>query len=244
MDVCDPGTILVIGTGPGTGDAILRRFAQAGFNVAMVARKLDHIGPLADEIIASGGKALAEVTDITDEGLVEALFTRAEAELGPVTIAVFNASYRVQKPFAEIEMEEFRQTLDTNLIGAFLMARQAAKVMGPRGRGSIFFTGAQSTFRGRAGLAAFGMAKAGIRGLALGMAEDLGPAGIHVANFNIDGPIDNEKTRLRDPHLIGTGRLIDTGLIAEAYYQTHLQPAEAWDFDVDIRSENVGRVGG
>jgi len=152
-------------------------------------------------------------------------------------VAVFNGSYRLKMPFAEIALAEFQQTLDVNLKAAFLMAREAARRMSPRRAGSIFFTGAQSTFRARAGLAAFGMAKAGARGLALSMAEDLGPEGIHVANFNIDGPVDNPKARARDAHLIGTGKLIDTARIAEIYYQTHLQAKDDWAFDVHIRAE-------
>jgi NAD(P)-dependent dehydrogenase (short-subunit alcohol dehydrogenase family) len=235
--VSDSQTILVIGVGPGTGDAVIRRFAREGYGVAMVARKMDHIGPLAEEIEAAGTKALAETIDITDETQVADLFARAEAQLGPVSVAVFNGSFRVNKPFAEIALDEFQQTLDINLKGAFLMAREAARRMGPRGAGSIFFTGAQSTFRARANLAAFGMAKAGARGLALSMAEDLGPQGIHVANFNIDGPVNNPKTRARDPGLIGTGKLIDTARIAEIYYQTHLQAKDDWEFDVHIRAE-------
>ena len=232
----DRQTILVIGVGPGTGDALIRRFAAAGFAAVMVARKMDHIGPLAGEIEAAGAKAMAENIDITDEAAVTDLFARVEAELGPVSVAVFNGSYRLKQPFTEIEMEGFQQTLDVNLTGAFLMAREAARRMGPRGAGSIFFTGAQSTFRGRVNMAAFGMAKTGARGLALSMAEDLGPEGIHVANFNIDGPVDNPKTRRRDPSLIGTGKLIDTARIAEIYYQTHLQAKDDWDFDVHIRA--------
>jgi NAD(P)-dependent dehydrogenase (short-subunit alcohol dehydrogenase family) len=230
-------TALVFGVGPGTGDALIRRFSAAGYGAVMVARKLDHIGPLAEEIEAAGSKAMAETIDITDEAQVADLFARAEAQLGPVSVAVFNGSYRLKMPFAEIALAEFQQTLDVNLKAAFLMAREAARRMSPRRAGSIFFTGAQSTFRARAGLAAFGMAKAGARGLALSMAEDLGPEGIHVANFNIDGPVDNPKTRARDAHLIGTGKLIDTARIAEIYYQTHLQAKDDWAFDVHIRAE-------
>ena len=233
-------TIVVFGVGPGTGDALIRRFAAAGFRPVMVARKLDHIGPLAEDIQSRGGKALAATIDITGEDAVAELFARAESELGPVTVTVFNASFRLNKPFADITMAEFQQTLAVNFKGAFLMAREAARRMVPRGAGSIFFTGAQSTFRGRKNLAAFGMAKAGVRGLALSMAEDLGPQGIHVANFNIDGPVDNPKTRARDPGLIGTGKLVDTAAIAETYYRTHLQPKDAWDFDVHIRAEETG----
>ena len=231
-----PGTLLVIGVGPGTGAALVRRFAAAGFAAAMVARTTDHTGPLAGEITAAGGKASAERIDITDEGEVAALFARTEEKLGPVNVAVFNASFRHQRSFAEIEIGDFQQTLDINFKGAFLMAREAARRMVPRGVGSIFFTGAQSTFRGRANLAAFGMAKAGTRGLALSMAEDLGPLGIRVANFNIDGPIDNPKTRARDHGLVGSGNLIHPATIAEIYYRTHCQPPDEWSFDVHIRA--------
>jgi NAD(P)-dependent dehydrogenase (short-subunit alcohol dehydrogenase family) len=237
MDNGQPGSVVIVGVGPGTGGAVARRFAEAGYAPAMVARKRDFIGPLAEEIIAGGGKGRAETTDITDEAAVIDLFARTEAELRPVQVAVFNASDRLLMAFTDIEMDRFQQTLDVNFKGAFLMAREAARRMGPRGHGSIFFTGAQSTFRGRKHLAAFGMAKAGTRGLALSMAEDLGPQGVHVANFNIDGSVDNAKTRARDPKLIGTGKLIDTTVIAETYYRTHCQARGEWDFDVHIRAD-------
>lgn len=230
-----PGTLLVIGVGPGIGAALVRRFAAAGFATAMVARTTDHTSLLAGEIIGAGGKALAQSIDITEEREVAALFARTEEKLGPVNVAVFNASFRLQKPFAEIEIGDFQQTLDINFKGAFLMAREAARRMVPRGLGSIFFTGAQSTFRGRANLAAFGMAKAGTRGLALSMAQDLSPMGIRVVNFNIDGPVDNPKTRAREPGLVESGHLIDPATIAELYYRTHSQTPDEWTFDVHIR---------
>src|ERR1019366_2258123 len=114
----------------------------------------------------------------------------------------------------------------------------AARTMLPRGRGSIFFTGATASLRGREGFAAFAGAKHALRALAQSMARELGPKGIHVAQIMIDGAIDTEFIRENFPQRYALKEregIVDPQAIAETYWQLHLQPRNAWTHEMDLR---------
>ena len=113
----------------------------------------------------------------------------------------------------------------------------------PRGAGSIFFTGATASLRGGAGYAAFASAKAGLRLLAQSMARELGPQGLHVAHLVIDAGVDTAFVRQRIAAARGgdalaalpPDTLMDPASIAEAYWQLHHQPRDAWTHEMDLR---------
>jgi short-subunit dehydrogenase len=118
------------------------------------------------------------------------------------------------------------------------MGREVAKAMLPRGRGSIIFTGATASLRGRDGYAAFAGAKAALRALAQSMARELGPKGIHVAHPVIDGAIDTEFIRTTFPERYALKEqegIVDPESIAEAYWQLHRQPRNAWTHELELR---------
>ena len=120
----------------------------------------------------------------------------------------------------------------------FLLGREAAKVMRPRGRGTILFTGATASVRGGNGYAAFASAKAGLRALSQSMARELGPEGIHVAHAIIDGAIDTPWIRDNFPEryaLKEQDGILDPNAIAENYWQLHVQPRSAWTHELDMR---------
>jgi len=216
---------VVLGVGPGLGASLVRRFAKAGYAVAASARDAYKLTDLVKEIELSGGRAMAYRCDAIAEKDVAELFVRAETDLGPVEVAVFNASGRVRKPIAEIEAQEFLDAWMRGCFGGFLLGREAARRMTPRGKGSILFTGATASMKGYANSAGFAVAKFGLRALAESMARELGPKGLHVAHFVIDGGIGRDE---------GDARL-DPDAIAETYYQTHLQARSAWSHSVEVR---------
>jgi len=122
--------------------------------------------------------------------------------------------------------------------GGFLMGREAARVMLARGRGSIFFTGATASLRGREGFAAFSGAKHALRALAQSMARELGPQGIHVAQIIVDGAIDTEFIRENFPERYALKEregIVAPEAIAESYWQLHRQPRNAWTHELDLR---------
>lgn len=224
------GSVVIVGVGEGLGTAQARRFAQAGLRVALTARRPDLIEPLAREL---NGKAY--VIDAANAEEMTKLFADVESDLGPVACAICNISDRLQKPFLEMQADEFERSIRINGMAAFLTASEAAKRMVPRGEGSIFFTGNHSSRTAIPHLAANALVKGGVKHMATGLHRELGAKGIHIAHFTIDGGIDNPKTRRRDPSLVDKAGLVDMDALAELYYQTHTQPKSCWSLEVECR---------
>jgi len=230
--------ILVVGAGDATGGAIARRFAREGYIACVTRRHADKLAPLVARIGSEGGVAHAFGSDARKEDEVIKLFTQIEQEIAPVEVAVFNIGANVRFPITETTARVYYKVWEMGCFGGFLVGREAAKAMLLRGRGSIFFTGASASLRGREGFAAFAGAKHALRALAQSMARELGPKGIHVAQIIVDGAIDTEFTRENFPQryaLKDREGIVDPEAIAESYWQLHLQPRNAWTHEMDLR---------
>ena len=230
--------ILVVGAGDATGGAIARRFAREGYIACATRRQADKLAPLVARIEADGGRAHAFGSDARKEDEVTALFAQIEKEIAPIEVAVFNIGANVRFPITETTAQVYYKVWEMGCFGGFLVGREAAKAMLPRGRGSIFFTGATASLRGREGFAAFAGAKHALRALAQSMARELGPKGIHVAQIIVDGAIDTEFTRENFPQRYALKQqegIVDPEAIAESYWQLHRQPRNAWTHEMDLR---------
>jgi NAD(P)-dependent dehydrogenase (short-subunit alcohol dehydrogenase family) len=226
-------TLLVAGAGQGLGKAVAKRFAQEGYAVALAARNEERLARLAAELGASAFPA-----DLTNETEVGELFQEVEARVGPIEVVSFIAATRVQGPFAELSAADFERVWRQSCLSGFLAGREAARCMLPRQRGTVIFTGASGSTRGRAQFAAFAAAKGGLRFMAQSMARELGPQGIHVATVLIDGAIDSE--RMRRDHgsrmeKLGADGALHPDAIADTYWQIHSQHRSAWSHEVDLR---------
>ena len=234
------GACLVVGVGEGVGGAIAKAFAAEGYAVCMTrrARNLDQLDGLADEIRAAGGTAHAFGVDAREEDEVIALFDRIEAEVGPLEVVVFNIGANVRFGIVETTSRVFTKVWEMACFAGFLAGREAARVMGPRGRGTILFTGATASIRGRDGFAAFAAAKAGLRALAQSMSRELGPKGIHVAHVVVDGAIDGNFTRANRTDVEGlleADAILKPEQIAANYVWLHKQQRSAWTHELDLR---------
>lgn len=232
---------LVVGAGDFIGAAIARRFAAGGYVTAVGRRSAEKLAPLVAEIEASGGRARGFALDARDEASVQAAFETIERELGPIEVVVFNVGANVNFPILETTSRVFRKVWEMACLGGFLTGREAARVMLPRRRGSIFFTGATASVRGGKGYAAFAAAKSGLRALAQSLARELGPSNIHVAHLVIDAGVDTAFVRDRiraaghDPATLPPGTLMEPASIGEAYWMLHQQSPDAWTFELDLR---------
>jgi NAD(P)-dependent dehydrogenase (short-subunit alcohol dehydrogenase family) len=229
---------LVAGVGDGLGGAVARRFAKAGFTVVLVARSADRLERIASGIEAAGGRGLAYVADIREEAAVTKLFDDVEAEVGPVSVAVFNAGSNYRNSILDTPAEMFEKVWRLSCYAGFLVGREAARHMTPRGHGTLIFTGATASLRGGANFAAFAAGKGGARLIAQSMARELGPKGIHVASVIIDGMIDSPRVRENFPERVAEkpqDGLLKPDDIAEVYFHIHQQPRNAWTFEVDLR---------
>jgi NAD(P)-dependent dehydrogenase (short-subunit alcohol dehydrogenase family) len=233
-------TAIVVGVGSeqGLGAALARRFATEGHRVIVAGRTESKISQIARAIIDSGGKAEAFRADTTIEADVIALFDLAEASGHIVDLVVFNAGNNVRHDFRTMPAELFEQTWRVATFGGFLVGREAARRLAPSGQGTILFTGATASLRGKPPFTAFASAKAGLRSLAQSIAREFGPLGIHVAHVVVDGGIDGEKLNTAVPRLKierGADGLLNIDAIAEAYWYLHTQHRSAWTHELDLR---------
>lgn len=229
---------IIIGAGDATGGAVARRFARGGYVACVTRRSAEKLEPLLAEIKAAGGEARGFGSDARDEAQVIDLFSTVEREVGPVEVLVFNIGANVNFPIAEMTERVYRKVWEMAAFAGFLTGREAARVMSPRGRGTIIFTGATASLRGGPGFAAFAGAKFALRALAQSMARELGPKGIHVAHPIIDGAIDTAFIRETFPAryaLKDEGGILNPDHIAEAYWQLHVQQRDAWTHELDLR---------
>jgi len=210
---------VVVGAGPGLGNALVARFAEAGMRVAAVVAGGVVAGP---QRVAVHGYSC----DATIGEQVRDLFSRVAGELGPPSLVVFNVGIWDRGGILEISEELFEQAWRTGCFAGFLVGREAAAAMLDRGHGTIIFSGATGSIRGGAGFAAFASPKFALRALSQSIARELGPKGIHVAHVVLDGMIAQD-----DP----SDTLLQPAAIAETYYQLHRQHGAAWTHELDLR---------
>lgn len=217
----------VVGVGPGNGASLARRFSAEGYQVALLSRKTEYSGQLAEEL----GNAKAYACDVADADSVEQAFTAVAKDLGDVDVLVFNAGSGVWGNIEEVSAADFEKSWRINTLGGFLAAKQVVPAMKAQGAGTILFVGATASLRGKPFTTAFAPAKAAQRSLAQAMARHLWPAGIHVALLILDGGVKPppEEARHTAPESLHPDD------IAETAYFLSQQPRSAWSFEVDLR---------
>ena len=233
-------TVAVVGAGDFIGAEIVKKFAAEGFAVFAGRRNGEKLEPLVKEVQAAGGTILGRSLDARKQEEIAA-FLKAADDYAPLEVLIFNVGANVNFPILETTERVFRKVWEMACYGGFLSGREAAKLMLPRGRGNIFFTGATASLRGGVGYAAFASAKFGLRAVAQAMARELGPKNIHVAHLIIDSGVDTAWVRERREQIWGKDALDNPDLlmppasVAGTYWQLYQQPKSAWTFELEIR---------
>jgi NAD(P)-dependent dehydrogenase (short-subunit alcohol dehydrogenase family) len=239
MDNPHNASVAVVGAGDFIGAAIARRFAAGGYVVFAGRRNGEKLAPLVAEIEAAGGRCVGRTLDARKEEAVAGFLAEADGA-APLEVCVFNIGANVNFPIIDTTERVFRKVWEMACFSGFLAGREAARLMLPRGRGTVIFTGATASMRGGPGYAAFASAKFGLRAVAQSMARELGPKNIHVAHLVIDAGVDTAWVRERRRERLGRGsfepdELVNPVSIAETYWQLHLQPRDAWTHELDLR---------
>lgn len=231
------GNAVVVGVGAraGLGAALCRRFAKEGLRAHVAGRTKSKVDAVVAEIHAAGGEAVAVECDTTREADVLRLFDEVVAA---PEIVVYNAGNNALTPLLDLDGAKVEEFWRIGCFGGFLVGREAARRMVPAGKGTIVFTGATGSVRGKPPFYAFAMAKAGLRALAQAMARDFGPQGLHVAHVIVDGGIDGDRLNTAFPgfkEAKGEGGMLDIDAIADAYWFLHRQHRSAWTHELDVR---------
>ena len=182
MGVLAEKVAIVTGASSGIGRAAARLFAREGARVVVSGRRQAELDALVSEIEALGGHAIAVAGDIKREDLAKALVETAVARFGGLDVAFNNAGVvGAMKPITEMSLDEWRETLDTNLASAFLGAKHQVPALLARGGGSLIFTSSFVGYTaGLPGMAAYAASKAGQIGLVKALAAEYGAKGIRV----------------------------------------------------------------
>ena len=223
-------TCLITGVGPGTGSALVRRFAEGGYDVAMLARSEDRLKSLSDEM----NSAHSYACDVSDPGALDATYARIKSELSAPAVIVHNAVGAEQGTYMDINPDGMRKAFEINTMSLLQLARLATDDMIGAGGGAIICTGNTSAYRGRPRFAGFAPTKAAQRILLESIAREAGPKGIHAAYIAIDAVIDLPWTREMMPDRPDDFFCKPVDIAEECYRVAH-QPPSAWSFESVIR---------
>ncbi|RTL90911.1 MAG: SDR family NAD(P)-dependent oxidoreductase [Hyphomicrobiales bacterium] len=233
------GAAVVVGVGAetGLGAALARRFAREGLRVTIAGRTPQRLRVVAEQITAAGGPVSVKVADAANEADVAALFDEADRD-GAVELIAYNVGSNVAASALETTPELFERLWRQNAFGGFIVGREAARRMAPRGKGTILFTGATASMRARPPFLAFGAAKAGLRAVAQGLAREFSPQGVHVSHVVIDGVIEGDYAATNFADYVrskGADGLLAVDDIADVYWTLHRQPRSVWTHELDLR---------
>ncbi len=231
-------TAVIIGVGPerGLGAKLCRRFAGHGLHVLVAGRTQASLDTVVAGIRSDGGSAEAVVADATQEADIAALFEAAGEGL---TLAIYNAGNNTPGRIEDMDAAYFEASWRISCFGGFLFGREAVRRMKPLGGGTLLFTGASASLRGRPMFGAFNAAKGALRNLAQAMAKEYAADGIHVGHVVIDGAIAGDKVMTRYPDYaakLGEDGMIDLDGIVDTYEFLYRQPRRAWSFEIDVRT--------
>jgi len=207
-------TAVIAGVGPGLGESLARKFAAEGCQVALFARSAEYIADLADDLPSEG---LAVQTDLSDVDQIREGFAAVREAFGSVDILVNHASAGSWTGLLDTAVEDLERTWAVGGRGAFVCSQEAVEDMLDTGGGTVIFTGATSAVRSRGGAIGFTAAKFAARGMAMDIAQEFGPEGVHAAHVVIDGQIDTPGAREAAPDR-DDETLLDPDRMAETYW--------------------------
>ncbi len=233
----DVAVVLGVGVPDGVGGAVARRFADEGMLVVVAGRTQSKLDETVDWISASGGNAVAVTGDLTDASDQDRLFAAA-AEKGDIKTVIYNAGNNDPIPFEQLTEDTFEQFWRICCYGAFLTAKRAIPLLNNGSGGSLLFTGASASTRGRPNFGHFASAKAALRNLAQALAREYGPQGVHVGHVVIDGIINGDNVRGRFGEYLenlGDDGALAPSDIADAFWMLHIQKKTAWSHEIDLR---------
>ncbi|MBN3789186.1 SDR family NAD(P)-dependent oxidoreductase [Burkholderia sp. Ac-20353] len=222
--------LLITGVGPGTGSAIVRRFVEGGYDVAMIARNEERLRKIESEVAGTKGFPV----DVIDTPRFQSTLDEIVSEFGAPDVVVHNAVGGAFGNFMQIDPAIVERNFRINVMAFLHLARHVAPAMIQAGSGTIVATGNTSALRGKSNFAGFAPTKAAQRILAESIARELGPQGIHVAYVLIDAVIDVEWTRSARPDASDDFFIQPADIANEVWHVAH-QPKSAWSFNVELR---------
>ncbi|WP_026410897.1 SDR family NAD(P)-dependent oxidoreductase [Actinomadura oligospora] len=210
-----PG-VVIIGAGPGVGQAVARRFAVEGLPVALLARSEKTLREAADALASTGVPVATFTADAADRTDLDAALDKAVGEHGVPDVVVYNAALIRPDVLGELSVREHMDAWAVNVVGAANAAARLAPAMAERGGGTFLITGGMPEPKPE--YVSLSLGKAGVRTLVTLIDQQYGEAGVHAASVTIAGPV-------------APGTDFDPDDIAEHYWRLHEQPRPDWQHE-------------
>lgn len=217
-DVADPKVLAIFGAGPGLGSAVARRFAQAGWSVALVARRAEVLDAGLEELAPFGVNVCGVEADVTDRPSVERAVQAIVTAVGVPDVVMYNASIYQAEGVLGLSNEALRLALDIHVVGALNTTQCAVDVMRPAGRGVLVFTVNSLARSPEAMSAALSIGKGGQLNLALSLERELDGTDLHVGIVTVCGAIS-------------AGTAFDPARLAEVYWELATQDPARFERD-------------
>ncbi len=221
---------LITGVGPGTGTALVRRFADAGYTIAMIARNEERL----DDLASNFANTHAFPCDVSDADALKDCVSKIQSDLGAPEIVIHNAVGGAFGSFLDVAPKTLELNFKINTMALLHLAQLTVPAMIESGHGVILGTGNTSAYRGKANFAAFAPTKAAQRILLESIARHAGPQGVHAAYVAIDAVIDVPRMREMLPDQPDEFFCKPVDIADECFRVAH-QPRSAWSSDVVIR---------
>ena len=230
---------LVIGVGPlnGLGGQLCRKIANNNFEVFVAGRTRSSLDNVVNTILNDGNKAIPIVVDATDENQIKNMIKEIGSGLD---FAVYNVGNSRPGKIVEMDANYFRESWESGCFGGFLFAKEVIKkFLIEKTAGTLIFTGASASLRGKSNFGAFNSAKGALRNLAQALAKEYAENSIHISHVIVDGGLAGEriKQRLSDfEERVKEGKLINIENVTDAYMFLYNQTKDAWTFELDVRT--------
>ena len=217
---------IVVGAGPGLGQALMHRFEKGGYKA---------IGFVRSSSSANNDLDIRQL-DFSQAEIAKSEITSLVEEYGPPKVVIHNTANLVIAPFLETRLSDYEETWRSMFLSAVTLAQAIIQPMVRGGGGAFLVTGATASLRGGARFSAFASAKFALRGLTQSLAREYQASGIHVAHFILDGIIDTDASR--ELHSLDPSRMMKTEDIAENYWHIAHQSSSAWSHEIDLRPQS------
>jgi short-subunit dehydrogenase len=245
MNASSPSAAIVFGVGAvqGIGAAVSRRIARQGLTVHIAGRTQSKLDEVVADIQATGGTAIAHVLDATNSDQVAALFATVSTAGLPLALVVNNVGSNMPARFLHSKAKFVDQMWRLTFLSGFLVSLHALPILRAQGHGTLLFTGASASIRGKPMFAAFTTGKASLRAYVYAIAAEAAADNIHIGHIVIDGMVDGDRInnfgggtgRVLRYAMKGKGGALNIDAIADTYWQIHTQPRGLWTIETDLR---------
>jgi NAD(P)-dependent dehydrogenase (short-subunit alcohol dehydrogenase family) len=227
QDGAPVGPVLIAGVGPRFGAAAAHYFSYRASGLAMLARSVDRLRMLSDETRGRLGPIAACACDLTDERQVRSAVQNAVKSIGVPSLFIYAAEGFCPGEVLTTHVAPFEESWRANCLGAFIVGQQIGRLMVARGHGTMVFMGGTSSLLARQGYLNLTVGKFGLRALSHVMARELAPSGVHVVHCVVDADISDGE--------VAEGPALNPEHLAAEILRLHLQPADCWTSELDLR---------